>query len=407
MKSKTRRLAAFDSLVISSYRFLLIESLFTMTGFQARLMAQAWLVLEVTNSDAWVGIVNGLPAIPVAALALFGGVMADRMDRARMLVWTRVSLAALGLLTAFLITTDVIELWHLIALSFFVAVTQTFGATASQTMIVDVVGRERLFSANALYGATFNIGTFVGPAIGGVLIGRLGVDAVFYLTGGTFVIAALAASQIRVSQPQRSGPATTIMTDLKDGLAYILGTPVLKWMLVLSLGVLFAGVYMPLIPRYARDVLNAGAEGYGTILAAQGIGGLVGVISVILAGNVRSLGLILMVCSLAFASLGIVFAFSTSLFLSSAAAFGFGAVIVWWGNSLRVAMQVSSTDDMRGRVMSMFAMLSQMLALAWLLGGALSEVIGPRATIISGVAVCAGIYTLAYVRSPELRAVGK
>ncbi len=405
--SRSRILASFDTLRIAPFRFLLAENGITMMAFQARLMAQAWLVLSLTDSDSWVGAVNGIPAIPVALLALFGGVMADRLDRKRMLVWTRLSLATLGLLTAFVVSTDVVAIWHLIVLASFTALAQTFGVTLNQTMMVDTVGRRQLFSANAMYGATFNLSMFGGPAIGGILIARVGVDAAFYLIAGLLVLAAIAASQIRVSRAVRAGERGSFMEDLKDGLRYISATPALRWLTVMSIMLAFGGIIQPLMPRYARDVLGAGAQGYGILLSAQGVGGLVGVVSLIIVSDVRSLAKIMVACTFAFAVLTVVFAFSTSLVLSSAVTFGFGFIIVWWGNSMRVAFQLTASDEMRGRVMSLFGMTMQMLTLSWLLGGVLSDLIGPKQTMIGGIVLCASVYALAYLRSPELRAVGR
>jgi MFS family permease len=400
------RVPVFETLRIRSFRFLLADSAFNMMGFQARMMAQAWLVLSMTDSDLWVGVVNGLPAIPVVFLTLFGGVMADRLDRRVMLVWSRVAMASLGLMTALLITADVVELWHLMVIAFFVAVTQALGVIASQTMIIDIVGRERIFNANALFGSAFNFSMFAGPAVGGVLIARVGIDAAFYSIAGMLVLAVYAAWNVRVKQPARVGPQTSIMRDLQDGLRYILGTPVFKWLLVLSFSLVFAGLWMPLLPRYARDVLDTGADGYGIILAAQGVGGIVGVITLIAAGSVRALGKILVVSTLTFTLLMVVFIFSTSITLSASIAAGFGFIIVWWANSLRVAFQISARDEMRGRVMSIFAIISQIFSVSWLLGGALSELIGPQATMMSGMVVCAAFYVAAYVRSPEIRTLG-
>jgi hypothetical protein len=185
-----------------------------------------------------------------------------------------------------------------------------------------------------------------------------------------------------------------------------MATPVLRWLLLLGFLLVFGGMYIPLMPRYARDVLDAGAQGYGTLLAAMGLGGLVGSASLIAAGNVRSLGLVLAGVAVLFLLLMIVFAFSTSLPLSSAVSFGFGFLIVWWSNSLRTAFQITAADEMRGRVMGLFSLNMQMLTLAWLVGGASSQLIGPRATMVSGMVVTAFFYVLAYVRSPDLRRLG-
>ncbi len=400
------KLAVRAALGDASFRYLLLDNTFGMLGFQVRIMAQAWLVLRMTDSDVWVGLANGLPAIPVAILVLFGGVLADRTDRRMLLVWTRVIFAAFGLITAALVSANAIELWHVVTLGFAIAAASAFGVTASQTLIVDIVGREQLFGANAMFGVTMNLATFVGPAIGGVLIARLGVEAGFYFAAAVLVVAAGSASLIRVAGPAPRSQKTSVMYDLREGLSYVMATPVLRWLLLLGLLLVFGGMYIPLMPRYARDVLDAGVQGYGTLLAAMGLGGLVGSASLIAAGNVRSLGLVLAGVAVLFLLLMIIFAFSTSLPLSSAVSFGFGFLIVWWSNSLRTAFQITAADEMRGRVMGLFSLNMQMLTLAWLVGGASSQLIGPRATMVSGMVVTAFFYVLAYVRSPDLRRLG-
>lgn len=405
-EARPGRLAALETLKIASFRYLLVDNTFAMLGFQARMMAQAWLVLEMTDSDAWVGAANGVPAIPVIFLALFGGVLADRMNRRLMLVWSRLIFAALGLLTAVMISAGVMELWHLFMLAFLIGVAQTFGITAGQTLIVDIVGREKLFGANAVFGISFNTAMFVGPAVGGLLIAEFGVQAAFYLIAVLLVVSAIVASFINVAQPVRTGPPTTVMTDLKDGIRYVWATPALRWLLLLGFMLIFAGMYLPLMPRYARDVLEVGPGGFGTLLAAQGAGGLVGAASLILAGQVRSLARVLVIVNVGFLGLVILLAFSTSLALSSVATFGIGFLIVWWGNSMRTMFQLTATDEMRGRVMGIFSLIMQMLALSWLIGGLLSELIGPQATMIVGMVISLFFYLLAYSRSPELRRVG-
>ena len=197
------------------------------------------------------------------------------------------------------------------------------------------------------------------------------------------------------------------MDDLREGLAYVMATPALRWLLFLGFLLVFAGMYLPLVPRYVRDVLGAGPDGYGTLLAAMGLGGLVGAATLIVAGNVRSLALLLVTSAVLFLLLMVVFAFSTTLFLSSAASFGFGVLIAWWSTGVRTALQVTASDEMRGRVMGLMALNMQMLTLAWLVGGVTSELIGPRATMILGAGVTAFFYVLAYARSADLRRVGK
>jgi predicted MFS family arabinose efflux permease len=184
-------------------------------------------------------------------------------------------------------------------------------------------------------------------------------------------------------------------------------TPILQWLLLLGITVIAVGVWFALLPRYARDVLDAGATGYGSILSARGLGGLVGVITLIVAGRVKRLAAVLMACSLGFATLVIAFAFSSSIFVATILAFGLGIVFIWWPSTLRTAFQLSAIGAMQGRVMSLFSLIGQLLTLGWFVGGVLSEAIGAQAAMVIVAFLCAGANILAYIRSPALRIVDR
>ena len=398
--------ATLSTMKIAAFRWLLIGNTFSMLAFQTRQMAQGWLVLEMTNSDGWVGAANGIPAIPVIFLSLFGGVLADRMDRVKLLIYTRVMFALLGLITAALISADMIELWYLFVLAAMIGLVQATGLTAAQAMMVDIVGRERIFSANAMFGVSFNLATFVGPAVGGLVIAGWGVDAAFYMLAVMLILSVGFVSLIKTNQAPRVGEKKSVMADMREGLVYVWSDPALRWTLLLGFMLVFAGMHFSLLPRYSRDVLNAGAGGFGTLLAAQGLGGIFGTISLIASGNVRQLARVLVIVTFSFLGCMILLALSTNLWLSSLAMAGTGFVIVWWGNSLRTMFQLQAADHMRGRVMGIFSLIGQMLALSWLVGGLMSELIGMRPTMVIGISIAAAVYLFAYLRSPELRAVG-
>lgn len=154
----SRRLLAFEALKIRHFRYLLVSDFFQMLGFNTRLMVQGWIVLELTDSDGWVGLVAGLPAIPVIILALFGGAISDRVNRRVIQIWTFLLLALSGYVLGLLVQTEAIRLWHLIAMAFLVSMMTTLRMTADSAMVVDVVGRWRIFGANALSTALGNVG---------------------------------------------------------------------------------------------------------------------------------------------------------------------------------------------------------------------------------------------------------
>ena len=249
-----RRLLALEALKIPSFRFLVAADFFGFIGFNTRMMVQGWVVLELTNSDGWVGLVAGLPAIPVIALALFGGAISDRVNRRVTQMWTFVLLALSGFVLGLLIETDSIQLWHLIAIAFPVAMLATLRMTAGGAMVVDVVGRERIFGANALSTALGNVGRFVGAGLGGWVIANHGAGITFYAIGVLLLISAGLLWFVKVENPRTSESKKSLMEDFKLGIRYISGTPELRWLALLALAVMFAGMTIPLIPRWTRDV---------------------------------------------------------------------------------------------------------------------------------------------------------
>jgi MFS family permease len=370
-------------------------------------MAQAWLILTLTNSDAWVGAVAGLPALLAAVIALLGGVLADRVNRRNLLSTIRISLAAISLLTALLVATDIIRVWHLLLLAFVVAIFDVSGITAGQTLLADLVPKEERFGANALYSAANSLAIIIGPALIGVVIAWAGVELAFAISAVIFIAAAISVHQIEVPlRPARNAP-TTVWEDLKGGIRYVAETPVLQWLLLLGFTAIAVGAWFALVPRFARDVLESGPTGYGTILSARGVGGLVGMLTLIAAGNVRQLAIVLLNCALAFAVLVTFFAFSTTLVVATLIGFGLGIVFIWWPATLRTAFQLAGTDEMRGRVMSLFSLVAQVLTFGSLVGGLLSEAVGPQATMLLVAGACALLNVLAYWRSADLRNIGR
>ena len=206
-KPTSRRILALEALKITNFRFLVAADFFGFIGFNTRLIVQGWVVLELTDSDGWVGLVAGLPAIPVIALALFGGAISDRVSRRLIQIWTFSLLA--------LTETDSIQLWHLIAIAFPVALLSTLRHTAGTAMVVDVVGRERIFGANALNTALNNIGRFVGPGIGGWILATQGAGIAFYSIGALLLISAGLMWFVKVENPVATDKKTSLMEDFK------------------------------------------------------------------------------------------------------------------------------------------------------------------------------------------------
>jgi len=199
-------------------------------------------------------------------LALYGDVITDRVNRRIIQVWTFLLLSLSGFVLGLLITTDAIRLWHLIVVAFPVAVLVTLRSTAGAAMVVDVVGRERIFGANALSSALTNVGRFAGPGAGGWILANHGAGTAFYAVGAVLLASAGLIWFVDLENPPKTEPTKSIMDDFKQGIRYISSTPELRWLALLALAIMFSSMALPLIPRWARDLLGTGANGYAFLL---------------------------------------------------------------------------------------------------------------------------------------------
>ena len=369
------RLAALETLRLKDFRYLWMSNGATFTGQQLANMGMAWLVLELTDSVLWVGVNNGIPAVPIVLFSLLGGVLADRLDRRQLMIQTRLGLAGLAFVTAFLVTSGAVVVWHLVLLTVVAGCLNALSRPASQTFVFDIVGRDRLISAISLNTAISNVGSIVGPAAGGVLIAAFDVDTVFYLMGEVYLAASFVLLLITTRRRAASGPRRTMFSDLIAGLECISRTTHVKLLLLLAILVLFAEMYFPLATVYARDVLDVGARGYGYLLGAYGVGSLTGSVLIAVLGRITPVSRVIVIDSIVFGTGMIIFAFSRSIYLSLACAYFMGITAMVWTIAMTTVLQTSVDEDMRGRVMSMFSITMQVVPLGWLLGGAVATVL--------------------------------
>ena len=397
------RLPGLGLLGIRDFRLLWMVTGLSFTGIQMRMMALSWLVLEITDSTMWVGIVNGIAAVPVLLLSLYAGALGDRVDKRLLIAKATGALALMALVVGILANTGAITLWHVIVISLLSATAAAFFQPATQALLYDIVGPDRLFRAVSLNSSAMNLGGMIGPAAGGILIAMFGIGASFYLIAVMFLGAMVGILAIRSGGNVPVKAATPILKDAAEALAYVRRTPHVAWLLLLSTATLFAAVYFPLVPVYARDVFGGGAREFGFLMGAQGAGFLIGSLATTAIGDMPHKGKMLLLVAVAWSTGMIVFAFSTSFPLTLASVFTMGFVGMFWVNTLRTLMQTAVPDEMRGRVMGLYMMTLQAIPLGWLVGGTLATAFGNEAALVIGALVFTSIVALAFIRSPELR----
>ena len=271
---------SFGALAHRNFRLFFLGQGVSLIGTWMQNIAQGWLVLELTNSPFYVGLVAAVGSLGVLLLTLYAGVVVDRTNKHRLVILTQ----SLSMLPAFalalLVWSRTVAVWHVAALAAFLGVVNAFDIPARQAFIVDLVGKDDLINAIALNSSAFNAARVIGPAVAGVLIGALGVGACFFLNGLSYlaVIAGLLAMRLpSYTARPRSGSA---WAGLSEALAFIRGErTVFALVVLMALFSIFGFPYFVIMPVFARDVLHRGAAGYGLMMTAVGIGALVGALA--------------------------------------------------------------------------------------------------------------------------------
>jgi MFS family permease len=354
-------------------------------------LATIWLVYDLTNSPLMLGVVGFSSQIPSFFLAPFGGVFVDRFSRYRTLISTQVLAMIQSLTLAALALTGVIQVWHIIVLSLFQGFINALDAPARQAFVPELVERrEDLANAIAINSTMINGARLIGPAIGGLLIARVGTAYCFLFDGLSYiaVIAALLAMKVKPwKNPVTDGNP---LQKVKEGFVYAFSFPPIRSILLLSALVSLMGLQNTiLVPVIAEDVLKGGAESLGFLMAASGVGALTGGIYLATRQTILGIGNLI---ALAPAILGTgLIAFSLSQFLPFSL---FTMLFVGLGTILQIAasntfLQTIVEDDKRGRLMSLYTMsFLGMIPVGNLLGGILASRIGaPNTLIIDGI-VC-------------------
>ncbi|HEU0073352.1 MAG TPA: MFS transporter [Dehalococcoidia bacterium] len=371
-------------------------------------LAVAWVVLEMTGSQMWLGIVNGVPAISVVLFSLLGGVLADSRDARRVLIAVRSGLGAAAFLALVLISTGQIRIEHLLIYGLLAVGLSAIDLPVGRTLMLQMVGPERLMNANAMQNFGMNLVNIAAPTSMAILIGVAGSGAAFGVLGAGYVLGTLTLLKARLSvtpiapaAPRRSQP----VEELIAGLVYVRSTPRVAALVSLGFLMPFAGVYFAMIPTFARDVLSAGAGGLGLMVAAFSLGSLAGSMLLVMSQGIRRRGGKVAVLGILFGAGMIGFAVSESLLLSSAISLSMGFIAAFWQNMVTTMVQTVAAPEMRGRTLSVFTMGFQLASLGWLIGGVTASLAGPEAAVAIAGICFAGFSTLIFTVSKEAREV--
>jgi len=323
-----------------------------LVGSWMQQVAQAWLVLSLTNSPLRLGLVGSLNFLPILLFALVGGAVADRLPKRRLLVLTQSLLFCQTATLALLIVSGRVRYWHICVLALVWGIANTIDLPVRQAFVVELAGRADVTSAVALNSAAFNVARIVGPAAAGLLIARAGVAPAYFINAGAFVVVIVALLTVRARGTPLPRGGTTIGEEIREGVGYVLHTPriliLLAVLAVISITVFNFSVYVPL---FARQVLGLGPEGFGLLMAAVGVGAVGGALTL---GALQAPSISLLFTTGFLSCAGLVV-------MSTIARFGVAALVLFvlgWISVMVVAgcqaaLQLAAPDRLRGRIMSL------------------------------------------------------
>ena len=393
-------LRAFVALRHRNYRLFYFGQMISLIGTWMQTIGQSWLVLELTHSAWYLGLVGALQFLPVMLLALFGGVLADRLPKRKVLLFTQSSAMIQATLLWILIATGQVQIWHVLILATLLGLTNSVDMPTRQAFVVEMVGREDLPNAIALNSSVFNAARIVGPGIGGLVIYWLGVAPLFLLNALSFIAVLIGLAMIDMKQlhgqvkldKQASRQGT--LRSLREGLAYVWRTPsVLLVIAVVGAISLFGINFNVILPLFATDVLHSGPQGFGFISSAFGLGSLFAALWLAW-GNRKPSIRYLLGAGLAFCILEIAFALSHQYALSLLliATVGFSQIAL--SATANTMLQTVAPDHLRGRVMSVYMLVfAGSVPIGNLLTGGLAHFFGASIAllILAGVSLLAAI----------------
>ena len=381
----------FAALRYRNFRLFFAGQLVSLTGSWMQNTAQGWLVYDLTHSKALLGIVAAVGSAPLMLFSILGGSVADRHPKRQIVLFTQTAMMVFAFLFATLVWSGHIRIWEILALAALGGLAMAFDMPARQAFMVEMTSRDDLMNAISLNSSIVNGARVVGPAVAGFLMAQVGLPWCFFLNGVSFlaVIAGLCLMRLpRFVPPPRAGSA---WGHVAEGFVYVWRHPRLRTILVLFAVVgIFGWSYSVLLPAFAQDVLHVGQARYGMLLSANGIGALLGALTVASVGNRFNRRRLVLGGLGVFSAMLLLLALVENyyLVLFCLAAGGWGMLLFF--STINTLLQTTASDEMRGRVMGIWTLVfGGVTPIGGVEAGVLSHYLGVRWAVASGALVCA------------------
>lgn len=389
-----------------NFRLFFFGQSTSLLGTFMQQIAMSWLIYRLTGSPFYLGLIGFTGQLPTFLFSSFAGVLADRHDRRRLLIFIQTLSMIQAFLVAILTLTHAIHIWHIIVLSIFLGCMNAFDIPIRQSFFVEVVGNKKdLGNAIALNSFMFNGARLAGPSIAGIVIGVAGEGVCFLINGFSFLAVIAALLSMQIPRKKKAEAPGAVLHGLKEGYRYSYGFLPIRYILLFLGLISFVGLpYQVLLPVFAKDILHGESGTLGFLMGAAGAGALTGAIYLASRKTVRGLGRLVAIAAFTFGTNLIAFSFSRHIALSVFLMFVMGLGVMIQITSCNTIIQTIVKEEMRGRVMGFLAMAFMgMTPFGNLLAGIIAGRIGaPDTLVISGVLCLTGAF-LFYFRLPAIR----
>ena len=395
----------FRALRHRNYRLFFYGQLVSLIGTWMQTTAMSWLVYQITGSKLLLGVVAAASSAPMMLFSLWGGAIADRYPKRAIIVWTQAAQMVPALVLAGLAWAGLATPWLIVVISVVSGVAMAFDMPARQAFTVEMTSREDLLNAISLNSSVFNGARVIGPALAGLVIGVFGTPMCFLLNGLSYIAVIIGLMMMRLPDYVPLREEAAAQAGAWSGLMYVLRHRRVRTILGL-LGVvgIFGWSYAVLLPAFARDVFNLGADGYGVLMSASGIGALAGALTVATAGHLFPQRNVALGGVWLFSGALLAFSVTTNFYLALLfmTLGGFGMLLFF--STSNTVMQSIVPDEMRGRVMGVWGLVfGAMIPLGSLEAGALASWLGAPFALAFGAVICAiaGFVALLVIRRRE------
>ena len=401
--------ATFSSLRSRNYRLYFVGQIISNCGTWMQSIAQAWLVLKLTNSGTALGLIVALQSLPVLVLGPWGGVLADRFSKRKLLIITQLAFGALALILGTLVATGVVRLWMVAALAFCFGLVNVIDNPTRQSFVVEMVGESELKNAVTLFSSLVNLSRIIGPTIAGVLIATIGLAPCFFVNGLSYGAVVIMLLVMRASELHPAIRLARASGQVIAGLRYVWSTPVLRDVLVIMaiIGTLTYEFQVSL-PMIAEFTFNGTASSYAALSASLGVGAVVG--GLITASRKATSFHAVVLAALLFGATVLAASLMPTLGLTAAALMVVGFCSITFSAMGNTVLQLTSTPQMRGRVMSLWAIaFLGSTTIGGPIIGFIGQHIGPRWALATGglAALVAGAYGVLALRRRPVQGPGQ